>query len=168
MSKIALVNLAYFFSSSVLSICFGLGKVGMIAKSIKGHRLKSVFDKKRFLSNRSTLDMFKLLRPKITYFASDLSRLHDPSPYKRWYELSLAEKQFFVSTFRVIFRNRYPASGTNSTLHLLSRSAGDHHDSPSVFGIFYEDIWKVENRTGRDNHRFSDQAFRSLLVRRRI
>lgn len=122
----------------------------------------------RSYSKQDRRYMFKLLRPKTTRFAVDLSRLQDPSPYKRWYELSPPEKQLFVSAFSVIFRSRYPASGTSSKLHVLSPPSVDHHDSPSVFGIFYEDIWKVENRTGRNNHRFSDQSFRSLLVRRRI
>lgn len=102
--------------------------------------------------------------------ATDLVRASDPSPYKKWFELSSLEKDSFVYTFRDIYRMRYPASGTNSKLnsHSLLPRTHDPHDTPSLFGFFYDDIWKVVNRTNRDNHRFSDESFRGLLVRRRI
>lgn len=106
---------------------------------------------------------FRALRTPV----ADLRRAADPSPYKKWFELSTIEKDVFVSTFRDIYRNRYPASGTNSKLHMLLPRTHDPYDTPSLFGIFYDDIWKVVNRTNRDNHRFSDQSFKSLLVRRR-
>ncbi|GAV55925.1 hypothetical protein ZYGR_0AZ00960 [Zygosaccharomyces rouxii] len=112
--------------------------------------------------------MLRILRFKTARLpATDLRRVTDPSPYKKWFELSKIEKDVFVSTFRDIYKNRYPASGTNSKLHTLLPRTHDPHDTPSLFGIFYDDIWKVVNRTNRDNHRFSDESFRGLLVRRR-
>lgn len=106
---------------------------------------------------------FRATRPE----PIDLKRVIDPSPYKKWFELSKNEKDVFVTTFRDIYKNRYPASGTNSKLHTLLPKTQDPFDTPSLFGIFYDDIWKVVNRTNRNNHRFSDQSFRGLLVRRR-
>ncbi|CCE90223.1 Mlo1p TDEL_0B00940 [Torulaspora delbrueckii] len=81
--------------------------------------------------------------------------------FKRWYELEMHEKQRFVNGFVALYREQYPVSRSNGSLQGLSAKMNDHHrDSPSVFGIFYNDIW------GRRCRRFQDPSFQSLLIPR--
>lgn len=81
--------------------------------------------------------------------------------FKRWYELETHEKRRFVNGFVALHREQYPVSRSNGSLEGLSTKIDEHHpDSPSVFSVFYNDIW------GQRCRRFRNPSFQALLVRR--
>lgn len=97
------------------------------------------------------------------------------SPYKRWYELNLKEKQSFIHHFVNNYKTRYPGSKTNVSLKGLASGMDAHNDSPSVFGIFYNDIWRVVSKCGssenaktncKKGNRFNHDSFHRLLIRK--
>ncbi|CCD27258.1 Mlo1p NDAI_0K00670 [Naumovozyma dairenensis CBS 421] len=61
--------------------------------------------------------------------------------YKKWYELTLKEKHQFINSFVENYKLHYPSSKTNVSLKALALGIDEYQDSPSVFGIFYNDIW---------------------------
>ncbi|CAL9736066.1 hypothetical protein MOSE0_J01090 [Monosporozyma servazzii] len=87
--------------------------------------------------------------------------------YKRWYELKPEEKRVFVQQFVYNYQKQYPESKTNLSLKELAVNKEIYKDAPSVFGIFYDDIWK-NKRSGMDNYnkRFYHFSFKRLLVER--
>ncbi|CAI4048811.1 hypothetical protein SKDZ_13G3780 [Saccharomyces kudriavzevii ZP591] len=95
-------------------------------------------------------------------------------PYKKWHELDMLQKQEFIQRFVKNYRHQYPSSKTNVSLKGLSIGMDEHNDSPSVFGIFYNDIWKSfkseQREPGNDGirtgNRFSHPRFKQLLIQR--
>ena len=87
--------------------------------------------------------------------------------YKRWYELKRYEKEDFIQNFVKNYQKHYPKSKTNISLRELSNDKKNFQDSPCMFGIFYDDIWKCR-RYGRSNSniRFQHSNFINLLVKR--
>lgn len=71
----------------------------------------------------------------------------NPSIYKEWYELTTKEKQKFIKDFVKNYKTHYPGSRTNVSLKGLAMGMDEYEDSPSVFGIFYNDIWKLQEST---------------------
>lgn len=89
--------------------------------------------------------------------------------YKRWYELQREEKKAFIKDFVHNYQQQYPDSKTNISLKELVRDKNEYRDSPCVFGIFYEDIWKIkryEEFKSTRNKRFKHPSFQNLLVKR--
>lgn len=87
--------------------------------------------------------------------------------FKKWYELDMIEKQRFIKRFVDNYKVQYPSSKTNVSLKGLSVGMDEHHDSPSVFGIFYDDIWTIVNKTGKSTGRFGHNSFHKLLIKKR-
>lgn len=107
------------------------------------------------------------------WFSSNSSSSSYPCPnvcttntFKSWYELSVQEKQRFINGFVENYRIQYPGSKTNVSLKGLSNGMDEHRDSPSVFGIFYNDIWKNVNTANKNCHRFKHPSFHRLLIPR--
>ncbi|SCW01698.1 LAFE_0E05336g1_1 [Lachancea fermentati] len=102
------------------------------------------------------------------------------SPYKRWRDLSLAQKQEFVHRFVDNYSAQYPGSKTNVSLRGLALDMEQHNDAPSVFGLFYDDILKLSEKsrdrlyanqelTPKRNNiaetgRFGHESFYDLLI----
>lgn len=102
------------------------------------------------------------------------------SPYKRWRDLSLAQKQEFVHRFVDNYSAQYPGSKTNVSLRGLALDMEQHNDAPSVFGLFYDDILKLweksrdrlyanQELTPKRNNiaetgRFGHESFYDLLI----
>ena len=136
---------------------------------------------KVFVSYVRTRIGFKPLSTIYTPVSSSSSSSHGFDkeacfPYKKWQELDMHQKQEFIQRFVKNYRHQYPSSKTNVSLKGLIIGMDEHNDSPSVFGIFYNDIWKSlknepENagsgliRT-RSGNRFSHPSFRQLLIRK--
>ena len=85
------------------------------------------------------------------------------SRFKSWDELSLAERQEFVRQLTSKYKEIWPCSKTNLSLHTLSDGMEEFEDSPAVFGIFYNDI--LDEKHSADS-RFAHPSFRELLVKR--
>ncbi|QLG73555.1 hypothetical protein HG535_0F00650 [Zygotorulaspora mrakii] len=106
-------------------------------------------------------------------WTSSLPQQNVWSPYKKWYELSLHEKQLFIRTFVDNYKRHYPGSKTNVSLRGLATGMDAHSDSPSVFGVFYNDIWgtvsrppKAELATSNKRNRFNHPSFCTLLIKK--
>lgn len=99
--------------------------------------------------------------------------------FKRWAELTTAEKQKFVTDFVENYKKQYPGSKTNVSLRGLVMDMERYNDAPSVFGIFYNDIWEItkarkESLYGgkqidrrnliKDYGRFGHETFHELLI----
>lgn len=82
--------------------------------------------------------------------------------YLKWFELTTDKKQEFVKGFVKNYAERYPFSSTNVSLRVLSCGMDKYHDSPSVFGIFYNDILHMDIAIDA-THRFAHPSFRDLL-----
>lgn len=95
-------------------------------------------------------------------------------PFKKWHELNMSQKQEFIQLFVKNYRHQYPSSKTNVSLKGLSIGMDEHNDSPSVFGIFYNDIWKsfkneqlgTNNDNMKSGSRFSHPSFKQLLIQK--
>ena len=85
------------------------------------------------------------------------------SKFKSWDELSLAEKQEFVRQLTSKYKEIWPCSKTNLSLHTLSDGMEEFEDSPAVFGIFYNDILGEKHSA---DSRFAHPSFKELLVKR--
>ncbi|CCF56680.1 hypothetical protein KAFR_0B03840 [Kazachstania africana CBS 2517] len=101
------------------------------------------------------------------------TNINNTSKYKRWFELTKTEKQSFIRAFVDNYKKQYPKSRTNLSLRELSNDMTKFDDSPSVFGIFYNDIWKEVTNTsksdGSNKHaqgdsRFAHPTFKTLLI----
>ncbi|KAK5961827.1 Mlo1p PWA37_000707 [Arxiozyma heterogenica] len=87
--------------------------------------------------------------------------------YKRWYELKGSEKEDFIQNFVKNYQKHYPKSKTNLSLKELSIDKKTFHDSPCVFGVFYDDIWKCRQYgSSNNNTRFQHPNFINLLIKR--
>ncbi|AGO13662.1 AaceriAGL213Wp [[Ashbya] aceris (nom. inval.)] len=99
--------------------------------------------------------------------------------YKQWRELSLGEQQRFARDFVENYRTQYPGSKTNVSLRGLTLNMEEHGDAPAVFGIFYNDIWRLRQQRQaalygegqqspgsavREHGRFAHESFHDLLV----
>lgn len=110
-----------------------------------------------------------------------LTRFQSTFPYKKWSGLSIREKQTFVTEFVENYRVQYPGSKTNVSLKGLSLDMEKFNDAPSVFGIFYNDIWQLLKKSKdalylndtkkpiirndiKETGRFSHESFYELLV----
>ncbi|CAI4035721.1 hypothetical protein SMKI_13G3720 [Saccharomyces mikatae IFO 1815] len=95
-------------------------------------------------------------------------------PFKKWHELSMSQKQEFIQRFVKNYKHQYPSSKTNVSLKGLCIGMDEHNDSPSVFGIFYNDIWKKfkneqpgsKNDDTKSGNRFSHPSFKHLLIQK--
>ncbi|CCK72134.1 Mlo1p KNAG_0J00510 [Huiozyma naganishii CBS 8797] len=113
---------------------------------------------------------YKTVRPAVGKCGSESSSSQPlATHYKRWYQLQLSEKQQFITRFVHNYKVQYPRSKTNVSLRELSHGMDQFQDSPSVFGIFYEDIWRraLEQGGPRTGSRFDHPSFLKLLVERR-
>ncbi|AAS54278.1 AGL213Wp [Eremothecium gossypii ATCC 10895] len=100
--------------------------------------------------------------------------------YKQWHELGLDEQQRFARDFVENYRAQYPGSKTNVSLRGLTLNMEEHGDAPAVFGIFYNDIWRLRQQREaalygagqrvpagsavREHGRFAHESFHDLLV----
>ncbi|SCU97414.1 LADA_0H06172g1_1 [Lachancea dasiensis] len=107
-------------------------------------------------------------------------RFQSDFTYKKWIHLSLPQKQDFVKGFVENYRKQYPGSKTNVSLRGLALDMEGHGDAPSVFGIFYDDVWELckkskeglysEERQAlqrndiKQTGRFGHESFYDLLV----
>ena len=77
------------------------------------------------------------------------------------------EKKVFIQRFVLNYQMQYPESKTNISLKELAVNREEYKDTPSVFGIFYDDIWKNKRYgTVDSNKRFHHACFKNLLVKR--
>ncbi|SMN22056.1 similar to Saccharomyces cerevisiae YMR252C Putative protein of unknown function [Maudiozyma saulgeensis] len=99
------------------------------------------------------------------------------SHFKRWSELELPERQQFIKEFVKNYKKQFPKSRTNLSLKMLSLDMDKFEDSPAVFGIFYNDIYKelakeagqsaiVQSIAAREENRFTHHTFKKLLIRK--
>ncbi|CDO92440.1 unnamed protein product [Kluyveromyces dobzhanskii CBS 2104] len=107
-------------------------------------------------------------------------RFNSTFNFRRWAELNTGEKQRFVTDFVENYKRQYPGSKTNVSLKGLAMDMEKHNDAPSVFGIFYNDIWEISkarkesiygsgkhiNRNDliKDYGRFGHETFHELLI----
>ncbi|CAB4252649.1 similar to Saccharomyces cerevisiae YMR252C Putative protein of unknown function [Maudiozyma barnettii] len=99
------------------------------------------------------------------------------SYYKSWAELELPERQQFIKEFVKNYKKQFPKSKTNLSLKMLSLDMDKFEDSPAVFGIFYNDIYKelareagqsiiAQSVAAREENRFIHSTFKRLLIRK--
>ncbi|CAR21994.1 Mlo1p [Lachancea thermotolerans CBS 6340] len=119
--------------------------------------------------------MFRFQAPFAT-----LSRRQSTFAYKKWVDLETSQRQQFIKGFVENYRKQYPGSKTNVSLKGLALGMEDHADAPTVFGIFYDDIWGLckkskeslysgEKSAAQRNDikqtgRFGHESFYDLLV----
>lgn len=70
-------------------------------------------------------------------------RANSSSSFRKWSNLSTYERQRFVTQFVNNYKEQYPGSKTNVSLKGLALDMEKFDDAPSVFGIFYNDIWEL-------------------------
>lgn len=96
--------------------------------------------------------------------------------FRKWSELKLSERQDFIKGFVKNYKKLFPQSKTNLSLKTLSMDMDKFEDSPSVFGIFYNDIHKetlkdaasnasVNTPSAGSDNRFVHPSFHKLLYR---
>lgn len=85
--------------------------------------------------------------------------------YKRWEELTTPEKQKFVKSFVENYKEQYPGSKTNVSLKGLALDMDEYNDAPSVFGIFYDDIWRVSKAKKESLYNGKQQMDRSQVIK---